>query len=98
MASLDVADVRLEYIAYLEEESEFLERRLMADDILFSFLFAPASQQSPAGAIRQPQVDVVHTGLSDSRAVSTAIGQPLAETVQGREDVNAVPDQGLHSG
>jgi len=98
MASLDVADVRLEYIAYLEEESEFLERWLMADDILFSFLFAPASRQSPAGAIRQPQVDVVHTGLSDSRAVSTAFGRPLAETVQEREDVNAVPDQGLHSG
>jgi len=44
MASLDVADVRLEYIAYLEEESDFLERRLMADDILFSFLFAPLSR------------------------------------------------------
>jgi hypothetical protein len=63
MAILDVADVRLEYIAYLEEESDLLDRRLMADDILFSLLFAPASRQSPAGANRQPRVDIVHTGL-----------------------------------
>jgi hypothetical protein len=62
MGSLDVADVRLEYIVYLEEESDLLERRLMADDILFSFLFAPASRQSPAGANRRPRVDIVHTG------------------------------------
>jgi hypothetical protein len=98
MASLDIADVRLEYAVYLEEESGFLERRLMAYDILFSFLFAPVSRQSPPGAIRQPQVEVVHTGVSDSRAVSTAVGQPLAEAAQGREGINAVPDQGLHSG
>jgi hypothetical protein len=39
VVSLDVGDVRLEYIAYLEEESDFLERGLMADDMLFSFLF-----------------------------------------------------------
>ena len=63
MGGLDAADVRLEYIAYLEEESDLLERRLMADDILFSFLFAPASRQSPAGANRRPRVDIVHTGL-----------------------------------
>jgi hypothetical protein len=44
MASLDVMDVRLEYIVYIEEESEFLEGRLFAEDILFSFLFAPASR------------------------------------------------------
>jgi len=40
MASLEVADVRLEYIAYMEEEGDFLESRLFAEDILFSFLFA----------------------------------------------------------
>jgi len=44
MASLDVSDVRLEYIAYLEEESDFLESRLFAEDILFSFLFASVSR------------------------------------------------------
>jgi hypothetical protein len=44
VATLDVMDVRLEYIAYLEEESDFLESRLIAEDILFSFLFAPVSR------------------------------------------------------
>jgi hypothetical protein len=44
MAGFDVADVRLEYIAHLEEESDLLEGRLFAEDILFSFLFAPASR------------------------------------------------------
>ena len=44
MASLDVLDVRLEYIVYMEEESDFLEGRLIAEDILFSFLFASVSR------------------------------------------------------
>jgi len=44
MASLDVADVRLEYIVYMEEESDFVESRLILEDILFSFLFAPVSR------------------------------------------------------
>jgi hypothetical protein len=44
MVSLDVMDVRLEYAVYIEEESEFLEGRLIAEDILFSFLFAPRSR------------------------------------------------------
>ena len=44
MANLYVVDMRLEYIAYMEEESDFLESRLFAEDILFSFLFAPASR------------------------------------------------------
>jgi hypothetical protein len=57
--SLDVLDVRLEYIAYIEEESDFLESRLSAEDILFSFLFAPVSPRSPIGASRQPQIDTV---------------------------------------
>ena len=43
MASLDVSDVRLEYIAYMEDESDFLESRPIEEDILFSFLFAPVS-------------------------------------------------------
>jgi hypothetical protein len=59
MVRVDVADVRLEYIAYMEEESDFVESRLLADDILFSFLFAPVSRQSPAGASRQPETDIV---------------------------------------
>jgi len=80
MASLDVGDVRLEYIAYLEEEGDFLEGRLIAEDILFSFLFAPLSRQSAACPILQSQTDVVHTGLRDSRAVSANAGQFLAET------------------
>jgi hypothetical protein len=44
MAGIDVMDVRLEYIAYLEEESDFVENRLLLEDILFSFLFAPVSR------------------------------------------------------
>ena len=44
MASLDVSDVPLEYIAYLEDESDFLARRPIEEDILFSFLFAPVSR------------------------------------------------------
>jgi hypothetical protein len=80
MASLDVMDVRLEYIVYLEEESEFLEGRLFAEDILFSFLFAPVSRQSAAGPILQSQTDIVHTGLRDSRAVSATAGGLVAET------------------
>jgi hypothetical protein len=59
MASLDVLDVRLEYIVYMEEESDFLEGRLIAEDILFSFLFAPVSRWSPVGTSRQPRIDVV---------------------------------------
>jgi len=57
--SLDVLDVRLEYIVYMEEESDFLEGRLIAEDILFSFLFAPVSPRSPIGTSRQPQIDIV---------------------------------------
>jgi hypothetical protein len=59
MAILDVADVRLEYIAYLERESDLLESRLIAGDILFSFLFAPVSRQSPVAVSRQPETDIV---------------------------------------
>ena len=59
MLSLDVLDVRLEYIAYIEEESDFLESRLSAEDILFSFLFAPVSPRNPIGTSRQPQIDAV---------------------------------------
>ena len=44
VATLDMMDVRLEYIAYLEEESDFVESRLFLEDILFSFLFAPVSR------------------------------------------------------
>jgi hypothetical protein len=44
MAAIDVMDVRLEYIAYLEEDSDFVESRLIVEDILFSFLFAPVSR------------------------------------------------------
>jgi hypothetical protein len=44
MAAIDVMDVRLEYIAYLEEEGDFVESRLILEDILFSFLFAPVSR------------------------------------------------------
>ena len=59
MLSLDVLDVRLEYVVYMEEESDFLEGRLIAEDILFSFLFAPVSPRSPVGTSRQPQIDTV---------------------------------------
>lgn len=59
MASLDVADVRLEYIVYMEEESDFLESRLITEDILFSFLFAPVSARSLIGTSRQHQIDTV---------------------------------------
>jgi hypothetical protein len=59
VVSLDVLDVRLEYIVYMEEESDFLEGRLIAEDILFSFLFAPVSPRSPTGTSRRPQVDTV---------------------------------------
>jgi len=57
--SLDVWDVRLEYIVYMEEEGDFLESRLIAEDILFSFLFAPVNSRSLIGTSRQPQIDIV---------------------------------------
>ena len=41
IAALEFADPRLEYIAYLEEDVDFLEERLTIDDVLFSLLFAP---------------------------------------------------------
>ena len=41
MAGLEFADPRLEYIAYLEEDTDFVEERLTIDDALFSLLFAP---------------------------------------------------------
>jgi len=44
MAGFDVADVRLEYIAYMEKETDFLEGRLTAEHILLSFLSAPVSR------------------------------------------------------
>ena len=39
--TLELTDPRLEYIAYLEEDADFIEERLTIDDVLFSLLFAP---------------------------------------------------------
>lgn len=39
---LELADPRLEYIAFLEEDTDFIEERLAVDDVLFSLLFALA--------------------------------------------------------
>jgi hypothetical protein len=51
--TLELADPRLEYIAYLEEDVDVADHWLMARDILFSFLFAPAAVEMPATAIPQ---------------------------------------------
>jgi hypothetical protein len=50
---LDLPDFRLEYIVYMEEDEEFLERWSATRDILFSFLFAPATQERSAPAVAQ---------------------------------------------
>ena len=42
---LDLPDSRLEYIAYMEEDEDFMERWSATRDILFSFLFTSASQE-----------------------------------------------------
>ena len=51
--TLELADPRLEYIAYLEEDVDLADHWLIARDILFSFLFAPAAVEMPAAAIPQ---------------------------------------------
>jgi hypothetical protein len=51
--TLDIPDARLEYIAYLEEDVDVADHWLIARDILFSFLFAPAGAEMPAAAIPQ---------------------------------------------
>jgi len=42
---LDLPDFRLEYITYMEEDEEFVERWSATRDILFSFLFTPPTQE-----------------------------------------------------
>jgi hypothetical protein len=42
--TLELMDPRLEYIAFLEEDADFIEERLAVDDVLFSLLFVPAGQ------------------------------------------------------
>ena len=42
---LDLPDFRLEYITYMEEDEDFVERWSATRDILFSFLFAPPPQE-----------------------------------------------------
>ena len=42
---LDLPDFRLEYIAYMEEDEDIVERWSAARDILFSFLFTPPTQE-----------------------------------------------------